>query len=406
LAGTVVNPYCAGAGTRPGVLAGRGRQLAMVDRLIGQFQGRRGAENIIWTGLRGMGKTVLLQTALDQFRDHGWLAGYHEARKGAGIGASVASILVQGQAVLGRGKVAKTLGWLKDLVGSAALSASIGEVTVNLGLQPRADRTLPEDALDALFVRLGEAAAEAGVGAVFLFDEMQLIDRHDLSALLHAAQAVESLPVAFVGAGLPDLPGRLAVAGTYSERLYYDRVDWLSAADVDEAIRGPAREFDVDYSDEALALLRGAAQSYPYLQLFAEETWWAADAPSDRPGTVIDAPAVRRALAPARRRLDDGLYRIRLEKASAGEQEFLRAMAEIGDSRIPSGDVARRIGRTPKQASTTRDRLMAKGIVYAPAYNVVEFAVPGFADYLRRYFADGTPGIEVSRSRVRAGGSG
>jgi hypothetical protein len=386
----LVNPYCAGAGTRPAVLAGRGRQLAIVERMITQFHGRRGAENIVWTGLRGMGKTVLLQTALDGFRDQGWLAGYHEARKGAGIGASVASILMQGQAVLGRGKVAKALAWLRELMGSATVSASIGEVTVNLGLQARPDRTLPEDALDALFVRLGEAAAEVGIGAVFLFDEMQLIDRHDLSALLHAAQAVEGLPVGFVGAGLPDLPGHLAAAGTYSERLYYDRVDWLGDADVEEAIRGPAEEFGVDYSDEAMGLLKEAARSYPYfVQLFAEETWWAADTPSDRPGAVIDAKAVRRALAPARRRLDEGLYRIRLEKASPSEQQYLRAMAAIGDSRIPSGDVARRLGKTPKQASTTRDRLISKGILYAPAYNVVEFAVPGFADYLLRYFAGG-----------------
>ena len=384
----MVNPYCAGAGTRPAVLAGRGRQLAMVERMIGQFHGRRGAENIVWTGLRGMGKTVLLQTALDGFRDQGWLAGYHEARKGAGIGASVASILVQGQAVLGRGKVAKALSWLRELVGSATVSASIGEVTLNLGLQARSDRTLPEDALDTLFVRLGEAAAEVGIGAVFLFDEMQLIDRHDLSALLHAAQAVESLPVAFVGAGLPDLSGHLAAAGRYSERLYYDRVDLLGEADVEEAIREPAAEFGVDYSDEAMALLKEAARSYPYfVQLFAEETWWAADTPSDRPGTLIEAKVVRRALGPARRRLDEGLYRIRLEKSSPGEQEYLKAMAALGDSRIPSGEVARSLGKTPKQSSTTRDRLIAKGILYAPAYNVVEFAVPGFADYLRRYFA-------------------
>src|SRR5579864_8408322 len=175
----MVNPYCAGAGTRPAVLAGRGRQLAMVDRLIGQFHGRRGAENIVWTGLRGMGKTVLLQSALDQFRDQGWLAGYHEVRKGAGLGASVASILVQGNAVLGRGKVAKALGWLRDLIGSATVTASVGEVTVNLGLRSSGGGALPEDALDSLFVRLGETAAEAGIGAVFLFDEMQLMDRHD-----------------------------------------------------------------------------------------------------------------------------------------------------------------------------------------------------------------------------------
>ena len=389
----LVNPYCAGAGTRPAVLAGRGRQLAIVDRMIAQFHGRRGAENIVWTGLRGMGKTVLLQTALDSFRDQGWLAGYHEARKGAGIGASVASILVQGQAVLGRGKAGKALAWLRELVGSATVSASVGEVTVNLGLQPRPDRTLPEDALDSLFVRLGEAAAEVGAGAVFLFDEMQLIDRRDLSALLHAAQAVESLPVAFVGAGLPDLPGHLAAAGTYSERLYYDRVDWLSEADVEEAIRGPAAEFGVDFSDEAMELLQKQARSYPYfVQLFAEEAWYAADTPSDRPGTIIDIRTVRRALESARRRLDEGLYRIRLEKASPGEQQYLRAMATLGDTRIPSGEVSRRLGKTPRQASTTRDRLIAKGILYAPAYNVVEFAVPGFGDYLRRYFAGGSAG--------------
>ena len=383
----MVNPYCAGAGTRPAVLAGRGRQLAMVDRLIAQFHGRRGAENIVWTGLRGMGKTVLLQSALDEFRDQGWLAGYHEVRKGAGLGSSVASILVQGNAVLGRGKVAKALGWLRDLIGSATVTASVGEVTVNLGLRSSADSTLPEDALDSLFVRLGETAAEAGVGAVFLFDEMQLMDRHDLSALLHAAQAVEGLPVAFVAAGLPDLGGRLAAAGTYSERLYYDRVDWLSDLDVEEAIREPAQEFGVDYTTEAMGLLRELSQSYPYfVQLFAEETWWAADTPSDRPGTMIDVDTVRRAVAPALRRLDEGLYRIRLEKASAGELDYLRAMADLGDTRIASGEVARRLGRTPKQVSPMRDRLISKGVIYSPAYNSVEFAVPGFADFLRRYF--------------------
>jgi AAA ATPase domain len=386
-----VNPYCAGAGTRPAVLAGRGRQLAMVDRMIAQFEGRRAAENIVWTGLRGMGKTVLLQEALDRFRDRGWLAGYHEARKRAGIGASVASILLQGHAVLGRGKVSKALVWLKELLGATTVTATVGDVTVNLGLEKPRDRALPEDALDALFVRLGEAAADAGVGAVFLFDEMQLVDRHDLSALLHAAQAVESLPVAFVGAGLPDLPGILASAGTYSERLFYDRVDWLPASDVADAIRGPASELGVDYSDQAVELLVELSESYPYfVQLFAEETWWAADVPADPRGTVIGVEFVERARPHAMRRLDEGLYRIRFEKASQGEQRFLQAMGELGDSRIRSGDVARTLGLSNQQASTVRDRLIAKGVVYSPAYNVLEFSVPGFGDYVRRHSGQGS----------------
>lgn len=382
-----VNPYCAGTGRRPAVLAGRGRQLQMVERMIGQFEGRRAAENIVWSGLRGMGKTVLLQEALDLFRDRGWLAGYHEVRRGLGVGESVASILLQGQGFVGRGKLARALSWLREQLGGSDVSASVGEVTLRLGLGPREDREPPVDALDALFVRLGSAAADAGVGAVFLLDEVQLMERGDLSALLHAAQAVESLPLGLVLAGLPDVPSRLAAAGTYAERLFYDRVDWLSDTDVAEAIAGPAESFGVSYDEGAIAKLVELSRSYPYfVQLFAEETWWAAGTPSDEPGSVIGFPAVADAVGPAMRRLDEGLYRIRFEKASALEQDYLREMAALGEGRVSSGEVARRLGKSPQGASTIRDRLIAKGIVYAPAHNVLEFTVPGFAAYVRRRF--------------------
>jgi hypothetical protein len=382
-----INPYCAGTGRRPAVLAGRGRQLQMIERMISQFEGRRASENVVWSGLRGMGKTVLLQEALDLYRDRGWLAGYHEVRRGLGVGESVASILLQGQAFVGRGKLSRALAWLREQLGGADLSASVGEVTVRLGLGSRETRELPADALDSLFTRLGAAAADAGVGAVFLLDEVQLMDRGDLSALLHAAQAVESLPVGLVLAGLPDLPNRLAVAGTYAERLFYDRVDWLSDADVTDAIAGPASSFDVSFAPSAIGKLVEVSRSYPYfVQLFAEETWWAAGTPSDEPGTVIGFPAVADAIAPAMHRLDEGLYRIRFEKASALEQDYLREMAELGDGRVASGDVARRLGKTAQGASAIRDRLVAKGIVYSPAHNVLEFSVPGFAGYVRRRF--------------------
>ncbi len=380
-----VNPYCAGAGSRPPVLAGRNRQLAMVHHLANQFEGHHPAENIVWTGLRGMGKTVLLRQAQDHLRDRGWLAGYHEVRRSAGLGASVAAILVQGSAALGEGRLAKALSWLRDILGTATLSAAAGDLSVQLGLRPSAAGTLPEDALDELLVRLGEAAADAGVGAVLLFDELQLITRSDLSALLHAAQAAEGLPVAFVAAGLPDLPGAVAGAGSYAERLYYDRVDWLSPADVREAIVVPAEEFDVSYDQGALDLLVEHVASYPYFaQLYAEETWKAAGTPSDQAGARITAGHVEAAVAPALRRLDEGLYRIRFDKASQAERAYLVAMAGIGDHRIPSGDVARRLGKTPQAASPLRERLLQKGIVYAPAHNVLEFSVPGFASYVRR----------------------
>lgn len=382
-----INPYCAGAGTRPPVLAGRGRQLAQVDYLAGQFEGRRGAESIVWYGLRGMGKTVLLREVTDRLRDRGWLVGYHEVRRDAGIGGSVASILVQATRALGRGRLASALAWLRDQLGGASVSADLGEVTLRLGLHSTRTEPLPEDALDALFVRLGEAAADAGVGAAFLLDELQLMERPDLSALLHAAEAAKELPLAFVGAGLPDLPGHLAAAGTYAERLFYDRVDWLTESDVVEALTVPAEEFGVGYDRAALDLLVHHIRAYPYfLQLYAEETWKAAGTPSDRPGRIIDGRDVDAALGAVDRRLEEGLYRIRLEKASPSEQDYLRAMASLGDGRVSSGDVVRVLGKTHQQASTQRDRLIGKGLIYSPAHNALEFTVPGFGAYVRAHF--------------------
>ena len=382
-----VNPYCAGAGTRPPLLAGRGRQLAQVEYLARQFEGRRGAESIVWYGLRGMGKTVLLREVTDRLRDRGWLVGYHEVRRDAGIGGSIASILLQATRALGRGRLAAALSWLRDQLGAASVTADLGEVTLRLGLHSTRTAPLPEDALDGLFVRLGEAAADAGAGAVFLLDELQLMERHDLSALLHAADAAKDLPLAFVGAGLPDLPGHLAAAGTYAERLFYDRVDWLTESDVVEALTVPAEEFGVTYDAAALELLVGHIRAYPYfLQLYAEETWKAAGTPSDRAGTVIEVRDVEGALGAVDHRLEEGLYRIRLEKASPSEQDYLRAMASLGDGRVSSGDVVRVLGKSHQQASTQRDRLITKGLVYAPAHNALEFTVPGFGAYLRRHF--------------------
>lgn len=151
------------------------------------------------------------------------------------------------------------------------------------------------------------------------------------------------------------------------------------------AIQEPAGRFDVSYDPEAMDALTGLAGGYPYfVQLYAQETSRSAETPSDRPGTVITVAHVEDAVEPTRARLEEGLYRIRYDKASEREQEYLGAMALLGDGRIASGDVARHLGSTPQAASTFRDRLIGKGIIYSPAHNVLEFSVPGFAGYVRR----------------------
>jgi hypothetical protein len=184
----------------------------------------------------------------------------------------------------------------------------------------------------------------------------------------------------------------MASAGSYAERLYYDRVDWLSAGDVREAIVVPAAEFDVSYEPEALDELVRQVGSYPHFaQLYPEEAWKVAGTPSDRPGHVITLADVLGAFEPAQSRLDEGLYQIRFAKASEAERNYLVAMAGLADTRIPSGDVARRLGRSAQEVSPLRERLIQKGIIYSPAHNVIEFAVPGFASYLRRTQGAGTP---------------
>ncbi len=381
------NPYTPGAGKRPRALVGRGRQLVLIDHLIDQFEGGYSSEAMAWSGLRGMGKTVLLREGLRRLQDRGWLVGYYEIRQGVDIGVTVAEVLNRGQQLLPPGKpMSRAMSWLRSAAAMPKVTASHGDLAVELGIRPRdgAGR-IPVDALDNLFLRLGAAAASAGVGAVFLLDELQLLRRADLSALLHASEAAQDLPVTFIGAGLPNLPFLLAEAGSYSERLAFDRVDRLSNRDAKDALELPAAEHGVMFAPEVLKAILGRADGYPYfLQLYGQECWRAAGSPSDRPGTVIERAHFFEATAEVQRQLDVGIYAIRVEKASPLERRYLATMASLGDSEIPSGAVARMMGRSVGALSPQRERLIEKGLVYSRAHGLLEFSVPGFSDYLRR----------------------
>lgn len=380
-----INPYTPGAAKRPSTLVGRSGQLALIDALIDQLNAGRPAEDYIFTGLRGMGKTVFLKEAQDRFIARGWLCGYVEVRRGVEAGVTIAQIIADTYEATG------TKGWFKKILekspvrlGSVTLSAPGGLASVSIEPASRAAADPYRD-LYTLLTTLGRGAQKNGSGVALLIDELQQFNKRDLEVVLQVSRRLEGLPVTIIGAGLPTLPEVTSDAGTYSERFSFEGIDQLSRPDARLAVTEPADEFSVIYEPRALDELVRLADGFPYfLQLYASETWIAAGLPSDQPGFEVTMEHLRQAIPEVHRKVDAGLYRARYERASSAEKEYLSAMAALGGSSVSSGAVARHLNKSLAQLSTVRDRLIKKGIIHSPSQGRLDFSAPGFGDYVRR----------------------
>lgn len=376
-----LNPYTPGAGLRPALLAGRSSQLALLTNVADQLEDGRAAETLVCTGLRGMGKTVLLQIFAERLRERGWLCGYYEARRDVDPGVAVATIVVESSRQLRSRRLRQLLGALVARVGAASITMG----PAGLRLEVRSDATSedPYLALKDLLVRIGQAARADHVGSAFLVDELQVFKKRDLSILIQASQAVLELPVALIGAGLPYLPAELSKANTYAERFRYEVIDALAEPDARAVVVEPAADLGVSVEDDAVTEILARSKGYPYfLQLYSAMAWEEAGFPS-RGGTV-SLGHLQAALPAIERRIDNGLYAARYDRATPIERSYLKAMAFLGDDRIVSGDVARHLGRPSTGVGPIRDRLIRKGLIHSPANNVLDFSVPGFAAYVRR----------------------
>jgi hypothetical protein len=330
-----------------------------------------------------MGKTVFLREAQDRFVARGWLCGYYEVRRNDNAGVAVAQIIADTYESVGGAS------WFHKLVakspirlGSATLSALGTGLSLEVDSGGRAD---PFRDLASLLVKLGNKAADQGVGVVLLIDEFQQFRKADLEVVLQVSRRLEGLPIAIVGAGLPTLPEIASEAGTYSERFSFEPIDRLHPREAESALVEPAAQFSVSFAPTVLSEILRRSDGYPYfLQLYASEVWRAAGNPSDAPGTTLTKAHLRVAVEEVQRKADSGLYRARYERASDAEQSYLKAMARLGDSGISSGAVAEALGKTLAQLSTTRDRLITKGVIHAPRSGKLDFSVPGFGDYVRR----------------------
>jgi AAA ATPase domain len=385
------NPYRPGAGAPPPILTGREREIQAIEVLVGRLSRGMGERSVVFTGLRGVGKTALLGVAEKSAEDAGWVAQSVEARPGRDFREAVAD---RAWAVLRRlenkGVVRERLarvGALIQRVGMRDPDTGL-ELSLELGQRERAV-DLETDLVD-LFRALAEAAEAAGTGVLLLLDELQQAKPEALEALCAAMHDLSKreLPLAIVAAGLPSLRLLLLESKTYAERLFtYRELGPLSTEAAVTALTEPARaaEDGLDFTPAALDALAEACAGYPYfIQVYGHAAWNVAEPPS------IDGREAAEAIRVGRRELDADLYAGRWERSSERARRYMRAMAERGDTTVSSGNVAAALGGHGA-ASVVRERLIDEGLIYSPERGEVAFTVPGFADFIRRMQPDRAP---------------
>lgn len=390
----VRNPYAPGAGQRPPELAGRDREVRQFEVVLERVAAGRPERSLVLSGLRGVGKTVLLNALRSLALARAWGTGKVEARPDRSIRLPVAQAVYAAARELGprhrdQERVDDFLGVLKAFALQTPPEARKGvrwrppyEVAAARG---RADSGDLEVDLTELMAEAGGLANDLGVGIALFVDEMQDVDPSELGALCGATHEISqrAAPFVIVGAGLPHLPTALSASKSYAERLFrYVLVDRLPRDEADRALIVPASSEDVGYAPEALDALHDVTDGYPYfVQAFGKATWDVA------PSSPITADDVKVATPDAEAELAVGFFGARYERATPAEREYMRAMAELGADRgdwsVPTSDVAKLLGRRPQSLSPARDGLIKKGLVYAAERGTVGFTVPHFGAFLR-----------------------
>lgn len=381
------NPYTPNAGARPPLLVGRDDQLITFDVLLARLERGYTEQSMIITGLRGVGKTVLLGAFEEKARERGWATVDAEITKNVDFGGRMANLARRALLHIAprarwKARAKRAAGVLK----SFSLTVS-SEGTVSAGLdldaiEGLADSGLIGEDLTDLLVALGEAAQDHGTGVVFLFDEIQFLRVAELEALIAALHKTvqRGLPITLVGAGLPQIPRLAGEAKSYAERLFkFPEIGQLPASDAAEALVAPARELAVDYTADAVRAIVTYAEGYPYfLQEYGKIVWDEIQSSPIRVGDV-------RGVAPlVEAKLDGSFFRVRAERTTELELQYLRAMAELGAGPQRASDVAKVLGRTSEQLGPTRSRLIEKGLLYTPGYGLAAFTVPQFDRYMIR----------------------
>lgn len=370
----VANPYAPGAGTPPPALVGRDGIIDGARVSMQRLRAARTSQHVMVTGLRGVGKTVLLRAL-------------------AGIGEQVGFRVVRQEAVGGDDTVASLLRQARRVLDDLATGPgvtralrSIESVSLTLagaGVRVERQQARPDrEALADVVVDVATAAAESDVGILLAIDEAQMLDRHDLRRILAGVHRCgqDGLPMWCLLAGLPNLMGEVARAATYAERMFtVSDLGPLSPDQVSEAVRRPAEEIGVSWDDGAVEEITDRSDGFPFfVQTWAYHTWNAAV------GEPISRADVGRSVIAADHALDSSFFAARIARIPPSEVTYVQALASLGAGPHRSGEVAEAAGRTTQEVAAFRDRLIAEGVIYAPRYGWVEFAIPHFDAYVER----------------------
>lgn len=384
------NPYTPNAGASPPALVGRDQELKAFQVLLARLLRGRTDQSMLITGLRGVGKTVLLTRFSELAREGGWTTVEAEITKNTDFGDRMANL--GRRALL---QLAPRDRWKERAARAASVLRSFqvtlspdGAVTAGFDVDPAeglADSGHLDEDLTDVFVALGEAAQEQGSGVVFLVDEVQFLDGPEFEALIAALHKCvqRGLPITLVGAGLPQLPRLAGEAKSYAERLFkFPEIGRLSDDQARAALAQPAEGLGLHFEPDALDAVVRFTEGYPYfLQEYGNTLW---DQIEESPVTMAD---VSRAQGAVEAKLDGGFFRVRIERTTDLEQRYLRAMAELGPEPQAARDVATLLGRTSQQVGPIRARLIDKGLLYTPGHGLAAFTVPQFDRFMRRTYA-------------------
>lgn len=384
----VRNPFAPGAGSRPPELAGRDDILRQAEIAVQRVARGRPTQPMVLLGLRGVGKTVLLNACEEKAMQAGHLTSFIEAPEGRPLAELLYPKMIQTLRRLSAtdGARAAVHAALRALKGFASgLKISVGDFSVAVDAEPGvADSGMLDADLTDVFLRLGAAAQAAGRGWTLLIDEIQYLTETELAALIVALHRVsqKGLPIQFFGAGLPQLAALAGEAKSYAERLFrfvpIDRLDGPAAA---RAITVPIRDEGEDITPEAVAAILADTQGYPFfIQEWGFQAWNVAAA---SPITAADAVA---AAPVALARLDESFFKVRFDRLTPKERDYVLAMARLGQGPYRSGDVAEALGVPYKSLGPVRASVIAKGMIYSPGHGDIAFTVPLFEAFLGRHY--------------------
>ncbi len=395
----IKNPYTPGAGTPPSELAGRDAEIEAFRILLARLRAGRPEQSQIISGLRGVGKTVLLNT----FENHAESAGYLTAFRELTQETSLAELLAKDvQRLLRELKLSARVATavragLSTLTAFKLTDPSGFELSIDV--RRHSEQRITDDFV-ALFLQLGSAAKQKDVGIAFFIDEVQFIKEHEFRALISALHrtAQKQLPVTLAAAGLPQIPRLAGEARSYAERLFqFPRIGALDEAAARAALVIPAEREGARYEQQAVERALELTQGYPfYIQEFGKHIWNLA------PASPITQADVDLAGPRAEESLDRGIYEVRIQRATVKERQYLRAMAELGGGPYKAGAVAAAMGSTTTALSTVRQKLLDRGLIYATEdYGYVDFTVPRFDEFMRRHVPFRPPAAKPRLGRGR-----